>query len=190
MSVADAGYSRQVVSLDGIAHARDVLYRFTRLPGMVVNIVGTDGGSALLSAAGLDATLAKRPPTLAVDVLADARYVRLAAAKLSMGLSQADALRRLLCERPVNDLAPDVIAMLRYLHELEMLLEVYGLQRRNRSVARALHVLPSHRGQLLAAASTPADNVRCMDALRYAIRPVLENLQSIFSVNLPAPVSP
>lgn len=174
------GYSRQVVPLSGLVLTRDALRLFSQLPGLVVNLVDEHGQSTLISTDAVHLALRRRPATLVVDVVEEETFCQIAMTKISDGLGREEMLRRRLCEQPVAALAADVQGLLYYIDELNMLLDVYALQRRSPAVTRGVRELPRAKSELFDAAAVCSDNVRCSDILRYELRPLLESLGAGF----------
>lgn len=178
--VVTPGWSRASVPLSGVVLRRDALRRFSRLPGLVVNLVSADGRPALLSEESLGLALRARPAVLDIDLLHEASFRALALAKVAAGLDLELALRRALCQQPVAALARDVETLVAYAGELQLLVDVYALQRHHPAVLRAQRALPRISRELREAAAVHADNVRCSDLLRYDLRPLLETLSAAF----------
>jgi hypothetical protein len=174
-------YSRHTIA---VADPRDylaILRALSRLPAVVVvNIVEPSGKAKLLSEESLMAALAEAPETLTVDALRADAFSAVMRQNVEAGRREAEALRRLLRDRPVSDLGAEVAAVLRHLDQLLLLLTGYALQRDNAAVPRLGHALATLREQMAASAGQFADNVRCMDDLHYEIVPALEKLWNMF----------
>lgn len=174
-------YSRHLIDARGCSEVPPFLPRLSTLGDMIaVNIVGSDGSSAVFCEQHLRMVLATAPATVTLDAIEGAAFTSILTSKLASAQSEAVALRLKLRTEFIVD-TPSMVAGLRHqLDQLLLILDGFALQQPSARLKSEVSALLAGRQSLLTAVSA-ADNVLGMDSLGYEIVPALRSLTKLLS---------
>lgn len=141
-------------------------------PFSVVNI-GVEGAPLrLFCSPNVHVALAANADMLAVDLAPTVQYVQFARNGVELTMSVAGAVSALLRTTPVASCVAQLAELRQRLELMALLADGFALQHRDAQLADAAQHVSGTTRSLIASAGR-ADNVACLDDLRYALMPAL-----------------